>query len=163
MIAKELKPALLAIHEGGKPKDVAKEFGITAAKAFQLQSELDRAYEMGTIAEILSPEEILGMQHPVVMNGEAKTIAGELLDVDPRDAANLAKQLEDTAKLLNTRLRSEISRTESLNDLHLCAETLEILQKSFFGKDSSYIQINTHQNSGGTEPAKQGYDEFLGD
>lgn len=116
----------------------------------KLNGTLDKAYNMdklilAKIGEVIEAPDDLTKEG---VRSFSKKVAGlEALDVD----------LQQTATVMNQRIRSLLMSVETPGELETYAKCLCMLRDAFFNKNVT--QVNVQNNYGG----QQGYSDFLGD
>ena len=158
----KLKYTILSkLINGEAPKEIAEEVeDASYATVLRLRRELEEAKANDTVDKLLNLDKAA---FDLVLEGvKSNTIEGineSLSDIrtSVTAAEALQRDLQTTASILNTRVKSLSLSTDSVGELSMLADTLCALQNAFFNKNSTQVNV---QNNYESAPS---YGAFLSD
>lgn len=155
--------ALAKLNSGMLPREVADELKLSVSTVFRWNAELKDALLEGNIDELLQLSEEPVIEEKLSDLVDPNNSDGlQLTSESVKGLARLDESLQNTALLVNTRLRTFISTCDNVNELDICTDILCSLQNAFFNKNST--QVNVQNNFGSSEVAATSkYNAYLGD
>ena len=152
--------ALVRLHEGESARLIADDMGVSYSTVLNWNRSLQEAKETGTVQQLLAMNDqaLTDMVNDAAMRlpNEIEDSVLRALPAKVNGLKALETDLQDVAKILVQRVRGQGATAETAADVHQLAETLCLIQKSFFAVGTT-VQIQQNNGNG------QGYSEFLGD
>ncbi len=143
-----------------QPKDIAEDLDVSYGAVLKLRRDYEDAKLNNTMDKILNVDKLVFEEVAEKLDDLplAKEAVVELVD-GIKGIEKLSINLQATADIINTRVRSLIMSVDHISELEIAADILCKLQTSFINKNMT--QVNVQNNFGDTGTPK--YTQFLGD
>lgn len=156
-------PAIARIEADMDVKEIAEELELSVNTVRRWKTEYLEHKRIGTLEQLMSMPDYLDAIHDMT---KLLPVDEELIGDKPADLAKavdsltmLQTEFHDTARYLNTRLRSLAMSASSTGELLDLVNGLSTLQNAFFNKNTT--QVNVQNNY--TAPGQSPYGTFLSD
>lgn len=142
------------------PKDIASELNVSYGGVLKLKREFEEAKVNGTIDQLINTSAVI-LDEVGEKLSDLPTVQTEINELAKGIAGleHLSEELQQTALIINTRVRSLLLSIDHLSELEIAADVLCKLQTAFLNKNMT--QVNVQNNYGDTDSPK--YNQFLGD
>jgi hypothetical protein len=142
------------------PKDIADELNVSYGGVLKLKREFEEAKVNGTIDALLNTDKLILTEVEEKLS-DLPTVKAEINELAKGVAGleHLSEELQQTALIINTRVRSLLLSIDHLSELEIAADVLCKLQSAFLNKNMT--QVNVQNNYGDNESPK--YNQFLSD
>lgn len=158
MEEKQKYEAIARIQRKEDAKDIADEVGISYGSVLKLRREFEQAIVNNTLEQLVDTDKLLITEvgDRLAIDDEA---VGELVD-KIKGLELLDEELQKTALIINTRVRSLLLSIEDMSELESATDILCKLQSTFLNKKLTQVNV---QNNYGKESETPKYNQFLSD
>ena len=143
-----------------QPKEIAEELDVSYGAVLKLRREFEEAKVNGTIDALINTDKLVlaeveeKLKDLPTVEGEVAELAKSLSGLE-----HLSEELQQTALIINTRVRSLLLNIDHLSELEIAADVLCKIQTAFLNKNMT--QVNVQNNYGENDSPK--YNQFLSD
>ena len=156
--------ALIRLFENEEPRLIATDLDISYATVLRYKRELSIAQDEGKVNSLLAQEQgaLDNMAQAAVCDLPEELVEGELMEAEKLvkgvlGLKRLEEGLQQTAHVINNRVRLMCGTAEGVGEIVELTEALCKLQNAFFGKGTQVL-VQQNINTGG-----ESYGQFLGD
>ena len=148
------------LQNGVAPRVISDLLDVSYGAVLKLRREFEQAKADGTVDQLLDMEKLVVDNASEILEtlpavNEAVSELSDKID----GLGQLSLELQSTATLINTRVRSFMLSINSVSELEILTDVLCKLQTSFVNKNMT--QVNVQNNTYGSGTPK--YNQFLGD
>ena len=141
-------------------KDIASELNVSYGGVLKLKREFDEARVNGTVDALINSQNVI-LDRVEEQLSDLPAVKAEIAELAKGVAGleHLSEELQQTALIINTRVRSLLLSIDHLSELEIAADVLCKLQTAFLNKNMT--QVNVQNNYGDNDSPK--YNQFLSD
>ena len=153
--------AISQLQQDLAPRQIADDLDISYGGVLKLKREFEEAKLNGTIDELLDANKLVLTETAERLSDLASTEkAVEEITKGLSGLEQLSTELQSTASVIITRVRSQIMSIDHMSELEGAADIICKLQTAFLNKNMTQVNVQNNFSDEGNTPK---YNQFLSD